>query len=135
MVGGAAMYLSENIVENAVNPKDHTRLVAAVYAAGLVTTLEVKGPFTLFFLQQAVSLNCLTVDTKAGCSPASPSQALPDNFSPFAITCCFAVIFFRSAKAPLNNMAIATGHTRTVRDHRVIVQYIVETDSYTDSDN
>ena len=48
MVGGAAMYPSKNIVENAVNSKDHTTLVAAVTAAGLVETLQSAGPFTVF---------------------------------------------------------------------------------------
>jgi uncharacterized surface protein with fasciclin (FAS1) repeats len=48
MVGGAPMYPSKNIVENAVNSKDHTTLVAAVKAAGLVDTLEGAGPFTVF---------------------------------------------------------------------------------------
>ena len=48
MVGGAAMYPAKNIVENAVNSKDHTTLVAAVKAAGLVPTLESDGPFTVF---------------------------------------------------------------------------------------
>lgn len=48
MVGGAPMYPSKNIVENAVHSKDHTTLVAAVKAAGLVPTLESKGPFTVF---------------------------------------------------------------------------------------
>ena len=48
MVGGAAMYPSKNIVQNAVNSKDHTTLVAAVKAAGLVETLSSKGPFTVF---------------------------------------------------------------------------------------
>jgi uncharacterized surface protein with fasciclin (FAS1) repeats len=48
MVGGAAMYPTKNIVENAVNSKDHTTLVAAVKAAGLVQTLESAGPFTVF---------------------------------------------------------------------------------------
>ena len=48
MVGGAAMYPSKNIVQNAVNSKDHTTLVAAVKAAGLVKTLSSKGPFTVF---------------------------------------------------------------------------------------
>ncbi|HLX91253.1 MAG TPA: fasciclin domain-containing protein [Puia sp.] len=47
-VGGAAMYPSKNIVENAVNSKDHTTLVAAVKAAGLVETLESPGPYTVF---------------------------------------------------------------------------------------
>ena len=48
MVGGAAMYPSKNIIENAVNSKDHTTLVAAVKAAGLVETLSSPGPFTVF---------------------------------------------------------------------------------------
>jgi len=48
MVGGAPMYASKNIVENAVNSKDHTTLVAAVKAAGLVDTLASPGPFTVF---------------------------------------------------------------------------------------
>lgn len=48
MVGGAPMYASKTIVENAVNSKDHTTLVAAVKAAGLVDTLSGPGPFTVF---------------------------------------------------------------------------------------
>src|SRR6476620_11964002 len=47
-VGGAAMYPSKNIIENAINSQDHTTLVAAVKAAGLVETLQGKGPFTVF---------------------------------------------------------------------------------------
>ena len=48
VVGGAPMYPAKNIVENAINSKDHTTLVAAVKAAGLVETLESDGPFTVF---------------------------------------------------------------------------------------
>ncbi|WP_454848012.1 fasciclin domain-containing protein [Rhizobium binxianense] len=48
MVGGAAMFENRNIVENAMNSRDHTTLVAAVKAAGLVGTLEGKGPYTVF---------------------------------------------------------------------------------------
>ena len=48
MVGGAAMYKTKDIVDNAVNSADHTTLVAAVKAAGLVDTLKSKGPFTVF---------------------------------------------------------------------------------------
>ena len=48
MVGGSATFPSKNIIQNAVNSKDHTTLVAAVKAAGLVDTLEGKGPFTVF---------------------------------------------------------------------------------------
>lgn len=48
MVGGAAMYPTKDIIDNAVNSNDHTTLVAAVKAAGLVDTLKGKGPFTVF---------------------------------------------------------------------------------------
>ena len=48
MVGGAPMYPSKNIIQNAVNSKDHTTLVTAVKAAGLVDTLQSRGPFTVF---------------------------------------------------------------------------------------
>lgn len=48
MVGGAAMYKSKDIIDNAVNSADHTTLVAAVKAAGLVDTLKGNGPFTVF---------------------------------------------------------------------------------------
>ena len=65
MVGGAAMFPSKNIVQNAVNSKDHTTLVAAVKAAGLVETLEGKGPFTVFAPTNAAfgKLPAGTVDT------------------------------------------------------------------------
>jgi uncharacterized surface protein with fasciclin (FAS1) repeats len=65
MVGGAAMFPSKNIVQNAVNSKDHTTLVAAVKAAGLVDTLEGKGPFTVFAPTNAAfgKLPAGTVDT------------------------------------------------------------------------
>ncbi len=65
MVGGAPMYPSKNIVENAVKSKDHTTLVAAVKAAGLVDTLSSKGPFTVFAPTNAAfgKLPAGTVDT------------------------------------------------------------------------
>jgi uncharacterized surface protein with fasciclin (FAS1) repeats len=65
MVGGAAMFPSKNIVQNAVNSKDHTTLVSAVKAAGLVDTLEGKGPFTVFAPTNAAfsKLPAGTVDT------------------------------------------------------------------------
>ncbi|WP_312797939.1 fasciclin domain-containing protein [Tianweitania sp.] len=64
-VGGAPMYAEKNIVENAVNSKDHTTLVAAVKAAGLVDTLSGKGPFTVFAPTNAAfeMLPAGTVDT------------------------------------------------------------------------
>lgn len=65
MVGGAAMFADKNIVENAVNSKDHTTLVAAVQAAGLVETLQGEGPFTVFAPTNAAfeALPAGTVDT------------------------------------------------------------------------
>ncbi len=65
MVGGAAMYPSRNIIENAVNSRDHTTLVAAVRAAGLVETLSGPGPFTVFAPTNAAfnKLPAGTVDT------------------------------------------------------------------------
>ena len=65
MVGGAAMYPTKNIIENAVNSKDHTTLVAAVKAAGLVDTLSGPGPFTVFAPTNAAfnRLPAGTVDT------------------------------------------------------------------------
>jgi uncharacterized surface protein with fasciclin (FAS1) repeats len=65
MVGGAAMYPSKTIVDNAVNSADHTTLVAAVKAAGLVETLSSKGPFTVFAPTNAAfdRLPAGTVDT------------------------------------------------------------------------
>lgn len=65
MVGGAAMYETKNIVENAANSADHTTLVAAVKAAGLVDTLASAGPFTVFAPTNAAfsKLPAGTVDT------------------------------------------------------------------------
>ena len=64
-VGGAPMYANKNIIENAVNSKDHTTLVAAVKAAGLVETLQGPGPFTVFAPVNAAfdALPAGTVDT------------------------------------------------------------------------
>jgi uncharacterized surface protein with fasciclin (FAS1) repeats len=71
MVGGAAMFPSKNIIQNAVNSKDHTTLVAAVKAAGLVDTLEGRGPFTVF----------APTDTAFGKLPAGTVDTLvkPEN--------------------------------------------------------
>jgi uncharacterized surface protein with fasciclin (FAS1) repeats len=65
MVGGAEMYATRNIVENAVNSRDHTTLVAAVKAAGLAETLSGAGPFTVFAPTNAAfaKLPAGTVDT------------------------------------------------------------------------
>ena len=70
-VGGAPMYPSKNIIENAVNSKDHTTLVAAVKAAGLVDTLSGPGPFTVF---------APTTPPSPSCRPApSPTLLKPEN--------------------------------------------------------
>ena len=71
MVGGAPMYSSKDIIDNAVNSKDHTTLVAAVKAAGLVETLKGKGPFTVF----------APVDTAFAALPAGTVDTLlkPEN--------------------------------------------------------
>lgn len=58
MVGGAAMYPSKNIIENAVNSKDHTTLVAAVKVADLAETLQGDGPFTVFAPPTRLLKNC-----------------------------------------------------------------------------
>jgi len=65
IVGGAPMYANKDIIDNAVNSKDHTTLVAAVKAAGLVETLKGKGPFTVFapVNQAFAALPAGTVDT------------------------------------------------------------------------
>jgi len=65
MVGGAAMYANKDIIDNAVNSADHTTLVAAVKAAGLVETLKGAGPFTVFAPTNAAfaKLPAGTVDT------------------------------------------------------------------------
>jgi uncharacterized surface protein with fasciclin (FAS1) repeats len=65
MVGGAAMYANKDIIDNAVNSRDHTTLVAAVKAAGLVDTLKGPGPFTVFAPTNAAfdALPDGTVDT------------------------------------------------------------------------
>jgi len=76
MVGGAAMYPSKNIVENAVNSKDHTTLVAAVKAAGLVDTLQSKGPFTVFAPTDA-AFNKLPAGTVANLVKPENKATLP----------------------------------------------------------
>ncbi len=80
MVGGAPMYPSKNIIENAVNSKDHTTLVAAVKAAGLVETLEGKGPFTVFAPtnEAFAKLPKGTVDTPAQAREQEEARRDPD---------------------------------------------------------
>ena len=94
MVGGAAMYSTKDIVDNAVNSKDHTTLVAAVKAAGLVETLKSAGPFTVFAPTNAAfnKLPAGTVETllkpenKATLTKILTYHVLAGKYSALAIT-------------------------------------------------
>ena len=89
MVGGAAMYPTKDIVDNAVNSKDHTTLVAAVKAAGLVETLKSDGPFTVFAptntafekLPQGTVATLLKPENKAMLSSILTYHVLAGKFS------------------------------------------------------
>jgi len=93
MVGGAAMFSSKNIIENAVNSKDHTTLVAAVKAAGLVETLQGAGPFTVFApvnaafdaLPEGAVANLLKPENKAALSKVLTCHVVGANAMSFAI--------------------------------------------------
>jgi uncharacterized surface protein with fasciclin (FAS1) repeats len=93
MVGGAAMYPSKNIIQNAVNSKDHTTLVTAVKAAGLVETLEGPGPFTVFAPTNAAfaKLPAGTVDT----------LLKPENKAKLAAILTYHVVAGRMTRADL----------------------------------
>jgi uncharacterized surface protein with fasciclin (FAS1) repeats len=88
-VGGAPMYANKNIIENAVNSKDHTTLVAAVKAAGLVETLQSAGPFTVFAptndafakLPAGTVENLLKPENKATLSAVLTYHVLAGKFS------------------------------------------------------
>ena len=101
MVGGAAMYPSKNIVENAMNSPDHTTLVAAVKAAGLVDTLEGPGPFTVFAPtnEAFAALPSGTVDT----------LLKPENKAMLAKILTYHVVAGRITTADLKKM-IKEGH-------------------------
>ncbi len=101
MVGGAAMYPTKNIIENAVNSKDHTTLVAAVKAAGLVDTLEGPGPFTVFAPTNAAfaALPAGTVDT----------LLKPENKAKLTAVLTYHVVPGRLTTADLNKLMAANG--------------------------
>src|SRR4029453_2031848 len=94
MIGGAAMYKTKNIVENAVNSKDHTTLVAAVKAAGLVDTLMGKGPFTVF----------APVNSAFAALPAGTVDTLLKPESKGTLT---AVLTYHVVPGRLNSQALA----------------------------
>src|ERR1044072_4454109 len=110
MVGGAAMFPSKNIVQNAVNSKDHTTLVAAVKAAGLVETLESKGPFTVF----------APTNTAFGKLPAGTVETLvkPENKATLTKTLTYHVVPGKLAASDLKDgmkLKTAEGEQLTVK--------------------
>ena len=106
MVGGAAMYPSKTIVANAVNSKDHTTLVAAVKAAGLVDTLNGPGPFTVFAPTNAAfdKLPAGTVET----------LVKPENHDMLVKILTYHVVPGRITAADLMKMIRAGGGTATL---------------------
>ena len=105
MVGGAAMYATKNIVQNAANSKDHTTLVAAVKAAGLVDTLSSAGPFTVFAPTNAAfaKLPAGTVDT----------LLKPENKDQLTSVLTYHVVAGRITAAMIAAKAKASGGTAT----------------------
>lgn len=100
-VGGAPMFPSKNIVENAVNSKDHTTLVAAVKAAGLVETLSSKGPFTVFAPTNA-AFEKLPKDTV-------PTLLKPENKGKLTGVLTYHVVSGKLSAADLEAKAKETG--------------------------
>ncbi|MEO5671977.1 MAG: fasciclin domain-containing protein [Ramlibacter sp.] len=107
MVGGAAMYPSRDIIDNAVNSKDHTTLVAAVKAAGLVETLKTPGPFTVFAPTNAAfaELPAGTVDT----------LLKPENKPTLTKVLTYHVVSGRIDAAALSRMISAGGGRATLK--------------------
>ena len=107
MVGGAAMYPTRTIVENAVNSKDHTTLVAAVKAAGLVETLSGKGPFTVFAPTNAAFAKL----------PAGTVENLvkPDNKSTLTNILTYHVVAGRYTAGQIASMAAMHHGTATLK--------------------
>jgi uncharacterized surface protein with fasciclin (FAS1) repeats len=100
-VGGAAMFEDKNIVENALNSKDHTTLVAAVKAAGLVETLMGKGPFTVF----------APVNAAFDALPAGTVETLlkPENKDKLTKILTCHVVAAAAMAADVDKMAMADG--------------------------
>jgi len=105
-VGGAPMYETKNIIENAVNSKDHTTLVAAVKAAGLVETLEGPGPFTVF----------APTDAAFKALPAGTVENLlkPENKAMLVKILTCHVIAAKALSTDVSSMAMADGGTHEV---------------------
>jgi len=107
MVGGAAMYPTKNIVENAVNSKDHTTLVAAVKAAGLVETLSGSGPFTVFAPTNAAFAKL----------PAGTVETLvkPENKGTLAKVLTYHVVPGKINAGQIASLAARNGGTATLK--------------------
>ena len=107
MVGGAAMYPTKSIVQNAVNSKDHTTLVAAVTAAGLVDTLSGQGPFTVFAPTNAAF----------GKLPAGTVETLvkPENKDTLTKILTYHVVPGRYTAADVAMLAEQSGGTATLK--------------------
>lgn len=107
MVGGAAMYPTKSIVQNAVNSKDHTTLVAAVTAAGLVDTLAGQGPFTVFAPTNAAF----------GKLPAGTVETLvrPENKDTLTKILTYHVVPGRYTAADVARLAGQNGGTATLK--------------------
>jgi uncharacterized surface protein with fasciclin (FAS1) repeats len=107
MVGGAAMFPSKDIVDNAVNSKDHTTLVAAVKAAGLVDTLKSPGPFTVFAPTNA---------SFAALPPGTVETLLkPENKATLTKVLTYHVVPGRIDAAALGRMIAAGGGRATLK--------------------
>ncbi|GAK74619.1 Bll0507 protein [Nonlabens ulvanivorans] len=125
MVGGAEMYPSKNIVENAVNSKDHTTLVAAVKAADLVETLSSEGPFTVFAPTNVAfdALPAGTVDTllkpenKKALTGVLTYHVIAGKFSAADV---IALIKKNNGKAVVTTVAGAD-LTLTIKDGKVVI--------------
>ena len=107
MVGGAPMFASKNIIENAVESADHTTLVAAVKAAGLVDTLSGPGPFTVFAPTNAAfaALPAGTVDT----------LLLPENKAKLSQILTYHVVAANAMSSDIAGMIAADGGAHIVR--------------------
>ena len=141
MVGGAAMYASKDIIDNAVNSADHTTLVAAVKAAGLVETLKGPGPFTVFAPTNAAfdALPAGTVDTllkpenKATLTTVLTYHVVPGKLDAAAIA---ARIKAGGGKAMLTTVqgasltARAAGNGVTITDAKGNVARVTTADVY-----
>jgi uncharacterized surface protein with fasciclin (FAS1) repeats len=116
-VGGAAMYPSKNIIQNAVNSKEHTTLVAAVKAAGLVDTLQGAGPFTVF----------APTNTAFGKLPAGTVESLvkPENKATLTKILTYHVVPGRLTAASLMKSVKEGGgmaHLKTVEGEDLMVK-------------